>query len=162
MARFLIIGLFALALTLVGCQQGLTEDDVRRIVQEYAISGPPGPVGPRGPQGEPGQQGPPGQRGPEGIEGRRGPQGPRGVQGPPGPQGVPGPMGGTDVVASTPTPISPRPTATPRPARTTANFCSNENYARLTARYIAAIERGDFSGASRINIDLSRWLDQCF
>lgn len=134
MARFLIIGLFALVLTLVGCQQGLTEDDVRRIVQEYAISGPPGPVGPSGPQGDPGPQ---------------------------GPQGIPGPMGKTDVVASTPTPVPPRPTATPRPARTTANFCSNENYARLTARYIAAIERGDFSGASRINIELSRWLDQC-
>ena len=147
MARFLVIGLIALALTLVGCQQGLTEEDVRRIVQEYAVPGPPGPQGPPGAAGS---------QGPKGDPGPTGPQGPR------GPQGVPGASEITKSTISTP----PRPTATPRPViptpvRTTANFCSNENYARLTARYIAAIERGDLSAASRINIDMSRWLDQC-
>jgi len=153
MARFLIIGLIALALalTLVGCQQGLTEEDVRRIVQEYAVPGPPGPQGPPGAVGS---------QGPKGDPGSTGPQGPR------GPQGVPGASESTKSTISTPTPTPPRPTATPRPViptpvRTTTNFCSNENYARLTARYIAAIERGDFSAASRINIDMSRWLDQC-
>ena len=39
---------------LIGSIQGLTEEDVRRIVQEDAISGPRGEVGPQGPLGPPG------------------------------------------------------------------------------------------------------------
>lgn len=60
------------------------------------------------------------------------------------------------------TPTPRRPTATPRPVRrSTPSFCSQENYARMSARYIAAIEQGNYSRASEINIDMARWVDQC-
>ena len=60
------------------------------------------------------------------------------------------------------TPTPSRPAATPRPARrSTPSFCSQENYARMSARYIAAIEQDNYSRASEINIDMARWIDQC-
>ena len=94
--RWLLISISVLAiLTLLGCNQSsdiLTEDDVRRIIQENP--GPQGPPGPAGPQGETGKQGP------EGPKGEQGPPGPR------GPQGLRGPSGST-VVGSVPI---PRPT----------------------------------------------------
>ena len=61
-----------MAILLLGCSQGLSEQEVIELIDERMeiVSGPPGP------QGDPG---PPG------------PRGLRGWDGPPGPQGEPGP-----------------------------------------------------------------------
>ena len=55
--RWLLASLILLLIPIVGCSQPdtLTEDDVRRIIQEYP--GPQGPPGPAGPQGEVGPEG---------------------------------------------------------------------------------------------------------
>lgn len=107
--------LLALVLLIaLGCSAGLSEDEVRQMIQESAITGPqgaPGPAGPQGPKGDqgdpgaagiqgakgdagvPGPQGEPGPSGPEGPRGdsgARGPQGPRGAAGETGPQGPSG------------------------------------------------------------------------
>ena len=79
-----------------GCASGLTENEVRTIVQEYQMAGPQGSPGPQGQQGEAGMQGPqgvPGPRGETGPEGPQGIQGERGEQGPKGDQGLAGPQG---------------------------------------------------------------------
>ena len=126
----------------LACVSSVTEDDVRRIIQEEQMAGPQGelgPQGPSGPAGPPGAQGEPGPRGkagPQGAKGDPGPQGPAGQAGPPGSTGDPGSRGavgpqgpkgdkgaegvaGQAVVATpVPTPArraaaTPRPTATP-------------------------------------------------
>lgn len=86
--RYFILPL--LCLLFVACSPSLTEEDVRRIAEEYVMSGPPGPPGP---QGEPGEQGPQGERGDRGAQGRIGPQGSRGEQGLQGEQGIQGETG---------------------------------------------------------------------
>ena len=56
-----------MVLSLTACAEpGLTEEDVRNLIREEGISGPPGPEGPQGPQGV---QGPRGVQGPEGLQG---------------------------------------------------------------------------------------------
>ena len=91
---------------LIACQQSLTEDQVRQIVQSEVAAaiggidqGPPGPEGkpgPSGPAGPVGPSGPPGETGPAGPmgpEGSVGPAGSRGEGGPSGPRGERGPVG---------------------------------------------------------------------
>ena len=79
--------LFALALLLaLGCSSGLSEDEVRQMIDDASISGPqgaPGPAGPAGPQGAPGSTGPQGAPGPAGTQGPKGDQGPPGASAPP-------------------------------------------------------------------------------
>ena len=65
-------------------------------------------------------------------------------------------------------PSEPRPTRSPEPTRipptprvSTGDFCSLENFARINSRYTRALERGDYSRASEIGIELGRWIDQC-
>ena len=126
------------AFVFLACSQGLTEAEVRRIVQEYpgpqGEVGPPGPQGipgEPGPQGIPGDQGPAGLQGPPGEQGEQGPAGPRGEPGeigPRGPQGVAGPRGRqgepgrdaptprplpTPIPTPTPVPVTPSPTSVP-------------------------------------------------
>ncbi len=132
--RWLLASLVLLLIPVFGCSQPdtLTEDDVRRIMQEYpGPQGPPGPagpqgeVGPEGKQGERGLQGPQGEKGDQGETGEAGPQGRRGAIGPTGPKGSPGeqgpqgeqgeegpqgPKGVTIVVTPTPEP-SPTPSS---------------------------------------------------
>ena len=92
--RYFILPL--LCVLFVACSSSLTEEDVRRIAQEYAI---PGPLGPQGEKGEQGEQGIQGEKGDRGAQGRIGPQGSRGeqgeqgIQGPEGPEGPVGPQG---------------------------------------------------------------------
>ena len=130
---------FALLLVgfLLACSNGLTEQEVRQIVQEYSVPGPRGDQGdvglqgPKGDQGDVGLQGPKGDQGdvglqgPKGDQGDVGPQGPKGdrsevgPQGPKGDQGDVGPQGpkgdkGDPAPTPTPTP-TPVPTATPTP-----------------------------------------------
>ena len=89
----ILLGLLAIGLSLAGCSQSLTEDDIRRIAIEYAgEQGPPGEQGSPGPQGEQGLQG---DQGLQGAVGERGPQGIRGIQGEPGQRGLLGPRGWT-------------------------------------------------------------------
>ena len=76
-------------LIVLGCSAGLSEDEVRQMIQESAITGPQGAPGPAGPQGAKGDRGEPG---PQGAPGEQGPQGPRGE---PGAQGAQGPIGET-------------------------------------------------------------------
>ena len=53
-------------------------------------------------------------------------------------------------------------TATPTPVGSaTTDFCSLENFARITARQVSALERGDYAEASKIGIESARWLDRC-
>lgn len=91
----------SIAILLLGCSQGLSEQEVIDLIEERmeVVSGPPGP---RGPHGQTGPVGPPGERGPAGPQGDVGPAGPQGETGPAGPpgerglggvQGVPGPAG---------------------------------------------------------------------
>ena len=77
----------------LACGGGLTEDDVRRIIEESAATGPQGDAGPRGPQGEAGPAGPAGDAGPAGPQGPQGAIGPAGEPGLQGPRGFPGPAG---------------------------------------------------------------------
>ena len=83
----------------LACSAGLTEQEVRQIVQEYSVPGPKGdqgdvgPQGPKGDQGETGKQGPRGDQGETGKQGPRGDQGETGKQGPRGDQGDVGPQG---------------------------------------------------------------------
>lgn len=88
----------------LACSSGLSEEEVREIVQE-SLAAAKGDAGPQGPQGDAGPQGPAGAAGPEGPEGPVGPQGEpgedgapglpgaRGNQGPPGEQGPEGERG---------------------------------------------------------------------
>ena len=58
-----------------------------------------------------------------------------------------------------PTPI---PAPAPRPTRsTTSDFCSMENFARINSRYTRTLERGNYTGAGDIGIELGRWIDRC-
>ncbi len=140
MCRLLLPALLLILLGVLGCSEGLTDDDVRQIVREESgqLRGPQGeqgvrgPRGDTGPQGERGEQGPQGEQGAKGEKGERGARGiqgipgntgPRGDKGETGPQGPPGPVA-TPVVAG-PTPRAtatstprPRPTPTPRPRAT--------------------------------------------
>ena len=80
----------------LACSDGLTEDEVKQIVQESLATGPEGDTGPAGPQGETGPAGPKGDVGPNGQQGPSGPQGEPGLPGPaglPGVPGLPGPRG---------------------------------------------------------------------
>ena len=79
---------FALLLVgfLLACSNGLTEQEVRQIAQEYPVPGP------KGDQGDVGQQGPKGDQGLKGDQGDVGQQGPTGDQGPKGDQGDVGPQ----------------------------------------------------------------------
>ena len=100
-----ILAIVATMLIGLGCSEGLSEQEVRRIVQEYAIPGPQGdkgnagPPGPKGDRGDVGPLGPKGDRGavgslgPKGDRGAAGPQGSRGDQGDVGPQGPKGERG---------------------------------------------------------------------
>ena len=77
----------------LACSGGLSEDEVKQIVQESVATGPKGDAGPAGPQGE---AGPPGPKGDVGPQGSSGPQGEVGLAGPaglPGVPGLPGPRG---------------------------------------------------------------------
>ena len=144
-----------------GCVDVMTDTEVRDIVRGMDLEGAEGAAGPPGPVGEQGSPGP------QGVPGPVGPEGKQGESGPPGDDGT------TTYVVVTATPTAatpgptPRPTATPRarvaPTATAQGlaFCSHENYARLNDRWARAIERGDYTGASRIQIDLARWIDRC-
>ncbi len=94
----------------LACSSGLSEEEVREIVQESLADakgdagpagpegaagpqGPAGDAGPQGPQGPAGAQGEPGQDGAPGLPGARGNQGPPGEQGPEGERGLRGPAG---------------------------------------------------------------------
>ena len=91
-------GLFVMFICLA-CSAGLTEQEVRQIVQEYSVPGPKGDQGDVGPQGPKGDQGETGKQGPKGEQGDAGPQGPEGdlgqtgQKGPKGDQGDVGPQG---------------------------------------------------------------------
>ena len=96
-----IVALFAVV-TLSACASGLSEAEVREVVGEYTMSGPPGPQGVAGARGLPGtsgsqgtagERGMPGTSGPQGVAGGRGMQGETGLQGERGPQGVAGERG---------------------------------------------------------------------
>ena len=96
--RFISLTLSALFLMIaaIGCAEGLSEAEVRAIVQEYSVPGPAGPPGEAGPQGLPGPVGATGPVGPQGLEGPQGEQGPEGERGPAGADGedgAPGPRG---------------------------------------------------------------------
>ena len=91
-------GLFVMFICLA-CSAGLTEQEVRQIVQDYSVPGPKGDQGDVGPQGPKGDQGETGTQGHKGDQGDAGPQGPEGdlgetgQQGPKGHQGDVGPQG---------------------------------------------------------------------
>ncbi len=92
----ILLALSLLILLMVACASGLTESEVREIIQEHSTPGPAGPQGERGLAGDPGSQGesgPPGERGPQGEQGVAGNQGPQGSPGAPGPRGEPGAQG---------------------------------------------------------------------
>ena len=77
----------------LACSGGLTEQEVRQIVQEYSVPGPKGDQGDVGPQGPKGDQGETGKQGPKGEQGDAGPQGPEGDLGETGPKGDQGDVG---------------------------------------------------------------------
>ena len=128
-----------ISIALTGCAaQGMTEEDVRRVMQEYMVPGPPGPEGPpgsigvqgpsgppgsrgfQGAKGTPGERGLTGPRGPAGVKGARGPQGVQGILGPVGPAGEPrlsNPQVTAAIPTAPPTP-TPAPTATFAPTHT--------------------------------------------
>ena len=123
----LLIVSVSLLLTMACTAQGVSEEEVRRLIQEESVAGAEGPIGPVGsvgPQGErgeagstgiPGTQGEPGPSGPQGERGERGPAGPRGEQGQQGEQGTQGEQGAQGAAGkAAPTPVPP---ATPRPTR---------------------------------------------
>ena len=110
----------SLMIIALACSSGLSQEQIRDLASEEAVSligsmakepgplgppgpdGPPGPAGPAGPggqrgeQGEIGPEGPIGLQGEEGAEGQRGragPEGSKGNDGPPGPQGPQGERG---------------------------------------------------------------------
>ena len=133
----LLIVSVSLLLTMACTAQGVSEEEVRRLIQEESVAGAEGPigtvgsVGPQGERGEPGStgipgtQGEPGPSGPQGERGERGPAGPRGEQGQQGEQGTQGEQGaqgaasreqGAQGAASRAAP-TPVPSATPRPTR---------------------------------------------
>ena len=87
----ILLCLVSLAIVSTGCAQGLTEQDVRDIVQEYP--GAPGPQGIQGEQGIQGAQGIQGEQGIQGMQGQQGELGQKGTQGFMGPTGAPGPQG---------------------------------------------------------------------
>ena len=116
---------FALA-----CSGGLSEQEVRKIAQEYvSASGPPGQQGPQGEMGLPGEpglqgpaggmgeSGPQGSPGPKGDSGEPGLQGPAGGMGESGPQGPPGPKGDRGEPGPQ-GPLGPTPEPTPTPMAT--------------------------------------------
>ena len=108
----MLLVLLPLPMIFIACSPGLTEEEVRAIVQEEISAaiqsvraGPQGPQGTQGRMGAPGklgptgrhgqvgpagEQGPPGERGPdgeEGVTGEPGPSGPQGLRGEHGPEG---------------------------------------------------------------------------
>ena len=86
--------LLALALLLaLGCSSGLTEDEVRQMIEESAIADPKGEPGEMGPQGPKGDQGAPGVAGPQGAKGDPGEPGTHGEPGEASPQGAKGEAG---------------------------------------------------------------------
>ena len=92
----IILGILAVMLIGLGCSGGLTEQEVRRIVQEHSVPGPKGDrgdVGPQGPKGDRGDVGAQGLKGDRGDVGPQGPEGDRGDVGPQGPQGDRGDAG---------------------------------------------------------------------
>ena len=73
----IVLATFSVMLIGLGCSGGLSEQEVRRIVQEHSVPGPkgePGDVGPQGPKGERGDAGPQGARGDRGDVGPLGPR----------------------------------------------------------------------------------------
>ena len=125
--RILFIVSASLLLTMACTAQGVSEEEVLRLVREETVAvpqGPSGPAGSVGPQGEigepgstgiPGIQGEPGPSGPQGERGERGPAGSRGEQGQQGEQGTQGKQGAQGAAGrAVPTPV---PSATPRPTR---------------------------------------------
>ena len=70
-----------LAISVAGCGSGLSEAQIRTIVEEHASSLEPGPQGPTGVQGPQGIQGKPGPQGPVGKQSERGEKGDAGIQG---------------------------------------------------------------------------------
>ena len=65
---------------------------------------------------------------------------------------------------------TPYPTYTPYPANprsvnieptSPAQFCSEENYARLWEKWNLAIQLDDTNGANRVLVSLGRWVDNC-
>ncbi len=81
-----------LLLSGLGCSSGLTEVEVRQMVEEYSVPGPKGDAGEPGAQAPQGEQGPKGDTGDAGEAGQVGPQGERGEE---GSQGEVGPKGGS-------------------------------------------------------------------
>ena len=62
----IVLAIFAVMLIGLGCSEGLTEQEVRQMVQEHALPGPKGDkgnVGPQGPKGDRGDVGPQGSQG---------------------------------------------------------------------------------------------------
>ena len=104
MKLILACGLLVMLICLA-CSGGLTEQEVRQIVQEHSVPGPKGDQGYVGPQGPKGDQGDVGPQGPKGDQGEIGPQGPKGDQGDVGPQGPKGDPGPTPKPTPTPTPV---------------------------------------------------------
>ena len=62
----IVLAIFAVMLIGLGCSEGLTEQEVRQMVQEHALPGPKGDkgnVGPQSPKGDRGDVGPQGSQG---------------------------------------------------------------------------------------------------
>ena len=93
--RKVIIGIIAFCGIIVptACSSGMSETEVRNIVGEYTMSGPPGEQGPPGAQGIAGEHGQPGEQGIAGPQGERGPAGEIGPEGDTGKQGESGLQG---------------------------------------------------------------------
>lgn len=83
-----VITALGFAFMTVACSTGLTEDEIRSIVRDEALTVIAEVK--QGPSGSQGEQGPIGGEGPRGLAG---PQGERGVQGEKGPTGPQGPVG---------------------------------------------------------------------
>ena len=146
MARTLILLTGLLMILMTACVAEMTEEDVRRIVEEMAptalpdatavpgLTGEQGEIGPKGDagvtgsQGNQGIQGEPGERGEPGIQGERGETGPTGSQGktgaagskgrvgPMGPAGLRGPAGPPGPVTIV-TAVPDPPATRPTPTR---------------------------------------------
>ena len=54
-----------------------------------------------------------------------------------------------------------RPAVSAPDRNTTSGFCSMENFARINARQVSALQREDLAAASAANIEMGRWVDRC-
>ena len=89
----LVVVSAASLLIAAGCSDGISETEVRVLVDEAVAEALAGVAGPQGPQGLTGSAGEPGRAGAQGPTGEPGPRGPVGPIGPVGPQGDAGSTG---------------------------------------------------------------------